>query len=112
MVHRIILSSNLEMEEGSDTSNCARSRAALNAAVLGLLLITKVLILDWGPAVTKQEYGVLIASIIVVYVLGFTAWIRLGRPRIFHGRMASILLNEFFFSLLLLLIVLIVLLVL
>ena len=91
MVHRIMSSSNLEVEEGRDTSNGARSLAALNVAVLGLLLITEVLILDWGPAVTKQEFGVLIASIIVVYVLGFTAWIRLGRPGIFHGRMARMI---------------------
>ena len=89
MVHRIISSSNLELEEERDTCNGARSLAALNVAVLGLLLITEVLILvDWGPTVTKQEYGVLIASISVVYVLVFIAWIRLGWTWIFHGRMA------------------------
>ena len=64
--------SNLELEEEKDTSNGARSLAALNVAVLGLLLITELLIfVDWGPTVTKQEYGVQIASIIVVYVLVF-----------------------------------------
>ena len=72
MVHRIMSSSNLEVEEGRDTSNGARSLAALNVAVLGLLLITELLIfVDWGPTVTKQEYGVQIASIIVVSALVF-----------------------------------------
>ena len=106
MVHRIISSSNLELEEERDTSNGARSLAALDVAVLDLLLITEVLILvHWGPTVTKQEYGVQIASIIVVYVLVFVAWILLGlgRPGILHGMQNRIqvfimLLSTFIFT--------------
>ena len=39
------------------------------------LLITEALILvDWGPTVTKHEYGVLIASISVVYGYSMAGW--------------------------------------
>ena len=68
------------------------------------LLITEALILvDWGPTVTKQEHGVQIASIIVVYVLVFVAWILLGRPGILHGMQNRIqvfimLLSTFIFT--------------
>ena len=88
MVHRIISSSNLELEEERDTSNGVRSLLALNVdAVLGTLLITEVLILiAWGPILIKQEYdGFPIALSIVVSVVVFTAWILLGRPGILYG---------------------------
>ena len=74
MVHRIISSSNLELEEERDTSNGARSLAALNVAVLGLLLITEALILvDWGPTVhgrmaRSPVFMLLLASIFNVIV--------------------------------------------
>ena len=86
MVHRIISSSNLELEERRETSNGVSCRVAQNVAVFGLILITEVLILmDWGPIVTKQLYGVQIAFRIVLSILVFTAWIRLGWPGILHG---------------------------
>ena len=106
MVHRIISSSNLELEEERDTSNGVRSLLALNVdAVLGTLLITEVLILiAWGPILIKQEYdGFPIALSIVVSVVVFTAWILLGRPGILYGMKGRIqvflmLLSTFIFN--------------
>ena len=74
------------LEEGRDTRNGASCRVAQNVAVLDLLLVLQQLILmALAPILTKQLYGVQIAFSIILSVLVFAAWIRLGWPGILHG---------------------------
>ena len=103
MVHRIISSSNLELEEGRDTSNGARSRATLIVAVLNHVVLVCLLLLE-VLILLKPEYGFQVGYCLIFLirldVLFFYAWILLiwpGRLHSVKGRIQVFIMTLLFF---------------